>query len=85
LGIGELNKAEEKFKLLRDHEQIAIGKLYAEYGIALVAHKRGDISRARLLVRAVKEELSRRTSSNLLLKLINALYEALEGGVQNVV
>jgi LuxR family glucitol operon transcriptional activator len=81
LGIGELDKAEEKFKVLRDHEQIAIGKLYAEYGIALVAYKRGDTSSARILANAVKEELSRRTKSNLLLNLINNLYEDLEAGI----
>lgn len=78
LANGEIEKAEEIFRRLLDLDQIAIGKLYGEYGLALIAYKRGEKVQAELLVDEVKKELSRRFTSNLLLKLINKLFEDLE-------
>jgi LuxR family glucitol operon transcriptional activator len=70
LGVGEIDEAERKFKELSDLEQIPIGKLYAEYGLALVARERGHLSEALLMLNDVKAKICRYTSSNLLLRLI---------------
>ncbi|HEX9941157.1 MAG TPA: SIR2 family protein [Thermoanaerobaculia bacterium] len=72
LGVGRIEDAEQKFKKLWGVAQIAIGKLYAEYGLAMVAYKRGEIQSARGLMDEIKAKLSRRTTSNLLLKLIKS-------------
>jgi len=78
-GVGRLGEAKQKFEALREEEHIAIGKLYAEYGLALVAYKMGETGSARGLIEEIRDKLSRRTASNLLLKLINQLYDELDG------
>lgn len=80
LATGKIEMAEKVFVSLGDYEQIAIGKLYAMYGEAFVAYKKGEIDQARQLASAAEEELNRRTTSNLLLKLIKKLYENLDSG-----
>lgn len=75
---GALEKAEEKFNILKKDETIPIGRLYGEYGLALVAFKRNNKNEARQRVIATKEEISRKTASNIILKLINELYETME-------
>jgi tetratricopeptide (TPR) repeat protein len=72
LGVRRYKEAEQKFDELRAFEPIAIGKLYAEYGLALVALEKGKTQHARRLIAEVKTKLSRRTNSNLLLKLIES-------------
>jgi tetratricopeptide (TPR) repeat protein len=73
LAMDRLDAAEEKFRELLGVKTIAIGNLYAEYGLAMVAYKRGDIVNARELIDDVKSKLSRGTTeSNLLLKLIKS-------------
>lgn len=67
---GKTEEAEKIFKELLKLETIPIGQLYGEYGIALVKLIKGDIDGARRLLRTVKDELNRRTTSNLLQKLI---------------
>lgn len=74
----QLEAADEKFRALHAHEQLAIGKLYAEYGMALVAMQRGHLEEARQLARTARQELYRRTTSNLLTKLIDELFAKLE-------
>jgi LuxR family transcriptional regulator, glucitol operon activator len=81
VGIGgtrDIEKAEEKFKALRDNENIPIGKLYGDYGLALVAYKRKQKEEAQRLAKETKEALSRKTTSNLLLKLLDQLFEKIE-------
>ncbi|HEY0969559.1 MAG TPA: SIR2 family protein [Gemmatimonadales bacterium] len=78
LDLGQLDEAEATFRELLAFEQIEIGRLYAEYGIAMVAYKRGEVLSARAMIDRVREKLSHRTSSNLLLKLIDRLYEDLD-------
>jgi tetratricopeptide (TPR) repeat protein len=72
LGVGQIEEAERKFKELSGLEQIPIGQLYAEYGLALVARARGNLAEARVMLDNVKAKLSRltRSRSNLLLRLI---------------
>jgi hypothetical protein len=65
LRMGELDKAQEKFNELASFEKIAIGKLYAEYGLAMVDYKKGNFQSARELMEEIKTKLSRRTTSNL--------------------
>jgi hypothetical protein len=50
--------------------QLTIGGLYAEYGLAMVAHQQGDVRGAERIIREVRAKLGQRTTSNLLLKLI---------------
>ena len=78
VGTGDLKRAMEKFNALRANTDIPIGKLYGDYGLALVAYKMNQKEEARRIVSETKEALSRRTTSNLLLKLTNKLFEDLE-------
>lgn len=79
LGIeGELENAKKKFEKLYAQNNIAIGKLYGEYGLALAAYKEGDKREARRKAQRVMEELSLRPGSNLLKKLIQKLFEDLK-------
>ncbi|HEX3126691.1 MAG TPA: hypothetical protein VH394_05120, partial [Thermoanaerobaculia bacterium] len=70
LGMGDIDEAESKFRELSGLEQIPIGKLYAEYGLALVARERGHLPEARLMLSDVRSKIYRYTTSNLLLRLI---------------
>lgn len=70
IAIGDLTEAEKIFTELSHQNSISIGKLYGDYGLALIRYKRGDQNDANAVLGKVKEELSKRTSSNLLLKLI---------------
>lgn len=81
---GDLEKAEKKFNALRNNEKIPIGKLYGDYGLALVAYKRGETEKASRLANETKEALSRKTASNILLKLINELYQDMESESGNL-
>lgn len=78
LSTGNLDEAEEKFLALRANDNIPIGKLYGDYGLALVAYQRNQKEEARRLAHETREALSRRTTSNLLLKMINKLFEDIE-------
>ena len=79
LGVGKVKEAERKFKELSGLEQIPIGKLYAEYGLALVTRERGNLPEARVMLNDVKVKLSRRTRSNLLLRLIEEQEARMQG------
>lgn len=72
LGLGRLDEARAQFSRLASFDKIAIGKLYADYGLAMVDHQKGNFQSARERLEQVKAELSRRTTSNLLLKLIES-------------
>jgi LuxR family glucitol operon transcriptional activator len=80
LGSGALQEAQRRFQALRKYEQIAIGRLYADYGVALVAFRQGDVDEARRLAHATEQRMSRRTTSNLLLTLLDNLFKDLEAG-----
>ena len=79
LGVGKVKEAERKFKELSGLEQIPIGKLYAEYGLALVTRERGNLPESRMMLNDVKVKLSRRTRSNLLLRLIEEQEARMQG------
>jgi tetratricopeptide (TPR) repeat protein len=79
LGIEDgLKEAKKRFEMLREQDKIAIGKLYGEYGLALVAFKEDDREKARGMMQAIIEELNPKTKSNLLQKLIYKLFKDLE-------
>jgi len=78
LGVGNLEAARNRFDALRANEAIPIGKLYGDYGLAMVAYKENEKKEARRLADETRRSLSRRTSSNLLLKLTNQLFQDLE-------
>jgi tetratricopeptide (TPR) repeat protein len=78
LSAGRLDEAERQFNELREFRQIEIGKLYADYGLAMVAYKRGEIVGARRILEEIKADLSTRAPSNLLMTLTTRLFEELE-------
>ncbi len=78
LALGDLLEAETIFTDLSNQKKISIGKLYGDYGLALIKFKNGDIKESNHLLENVKEELSKRTSSNLLLKLIKEFEKTLK-------
>lgn len=65
-----LFKAEQHFLAVYKNQDIYIGKLYGEYGLALVAYERGNVEEANLTMKKVEAEIMDRSNSNLLLKLI---------------
>ena len=73
LRLERFDEAETHFEDISHLEQITVGRMYAEYGLALVAHARGEFDKARDLLGKVRDQLSSRTSSSLLLRLINEL------------
>lgn len=70
LALDNLQGAEEAFKTLTKHQQISIGKLYGYYGIALIRFKQNEMEKAKDLLDKAKYELSKKTTSNMLKKLI---------------
>jgi tetratricopeptide (TPR) repeat protein len=78
LALGDLAEAEGIFTNLSNQKKISIGKLYGDYGLALIEFKKGNVKEANLLLDNVKDELSKRTSSNLLLKLIKEFERTLK-------
>jgi len=78
LALGDLSEAELIFTDLSNQKKISIGKLYGDYGLALIEFKNGNIREANLRLDDVKEELSKRPSSNLLLKLIKEFEKTLK-------
>ncbi len=65
-----LNEAEKIFNLLQNNDHILIGKLYGEFGLAMVKYMRGHVEHVKELVCSVELEISKRSPNNLLLKLI---------------
>jgi tetratricopeptide (TPR) repeat protein len=79
LDQGQLDEAEDTFESLQKVQEIEIGRLYADYGLAMVAFKRGEVLGARAMINDIRKRLERRTTSNLLVTLIERLYDQLEG------
>lgn len=75
VGLERLDEAERIFTRLIDKGQIAIGQMHAKYGLALVAKKRGHPERAKQLASDVRQALTTRTKSSLLLKMINDILQ----------
>jgi hypothetical protein len=63
-------KLEHAVRKLQAAGQLTIGGLYAEYGLAMVTYQGGDTSGAERIIRDVRAKLEKRTTSNLLLKMI---------------
>lgn len=78
LADGHIDEAEKLFAHMREQEQIVIGRLYGDYGLALVALRRGDKLRGRKLMQGTRKQLLNRTSSNSLLKLIDKSFRDLD-------
>lgn len=72
LGLGQAynREAEQIFEEVRNNPKIAIGKLYGDYGYALIQFREGNIEEANYLIQCTEDELKRKTNSNILLKLV---------------
>ena len=77
LGV-DVAAAEREFEDLRDLRGIPVGNLYGIYGLALVAYKRGQRSRAETLVEEALQQLKKNATSNLLWRLFDDLYSKLK-------
>lgn len=71
------NKIEEAIHILATqvNEDIPIGSLYAEYGLALINYKQGKKEEAIQKLDEIEREIYKRASSNVLLKLIKTFRE----------
>src|SRR5215207_2551621 len=78
LQLGKLDEANRTFQELFEFKQIEIGRLYAEFGLAMVRYRRGDRQSARVMIDDIRARLERRTSSNLLLNMIEGFHEDLK-------
>lgn len=77
LKAGDYDQAEETFRKLAAIPQIAIGSLYAEYGLAIVAYKRGRRDEARAIIDNISSSIRLHESSNLLSRMIGTFYETI--------
>lgn len=84
VGLEQLGEAEEFFESVRGINQITTGRMYAEYGLALVALKRGNLEKARELLEQVITDHSGRTESSLLLKLVKEVFRSLDPEISSV-
>lgn len=67
----DLAQAQSYFDILCQNEHIPIiGKLYGQYGNALIERHRGQVAEANQKIEKLRSELLRYTSSNQLLKLV---------------
>lgn len=77
VGLNRLDEAESFFQSIRYIDKITVGGMYAEYGLALVAQRRGRLNEARELLEHVKSQHTGRADSSLLLKLVNEVFQSL--------
>jgi tetratricopeptide (TPR) repeat protein len=73
---GRYPEAQQTFETLLRMPEIAIGSLYAEYGLAMLAYKRGMPEEAEDIIRSLNDKIPLQKRSNLLSKLVGTLYEA---------
>lgn len=74
--LNQLDEAREHFGRLQRAARIPLGRLYGDYGLALVALREERIDDARALAEPVREKLQQ-TNSGLILTLMNKAYEDL--------
>jgi tetratricopeptide (TPR) repeat protein len=77
IDLDRFDEAQAKFQSVRDLEGIPIGNLYGEYGLALVAYKRGRVNEANIIINRVRQQLEQKATSNLVWTLLNDLYAKL--------
>ena len=69
-----VDEAREIFKKQID-EDLPIGNLYADYGLALITYRSGNKEEANRKLDDIEREIGKKTSSYVLLKLIKAFRE----------
>ena len=74
---GQYDEAEQTFRELAATPRIAIGSLYAAYGLAMLAHKRGKPGQAHDIIESLKANIPLQESNNLLSRMIGTLYETI--------
>lgn len=67
-------EAEQRFKKLVENSQVAAGRLYGKYGIALIAANKNATSEARASLEAIHREIHHLGKGNVLLRLAENLY-----------
>ncbi|KQV49635.1 SIR2 family protein [Massilia sp. Root335] len=73
-----IDKARQRFTRLAENEHVPTGRLYGEYGLALIASRENSTDDALLQLRKILKEISaRQGENNVLLKLAKESYESL--------
>ena len=75
LEVGEDTEAERLFRMLSENTTIATGRLYGEYGLALIAARGEATQEAVRHLRTIHRDIARRGSGNVLMVLANSLYQ----------
>ena len=83
IGLQKLDEAKRHFEELRNFGPITVGHMYAEYGLALVAHANGELDIARELLEHLRAQILSRARSSLLLKLIDEVSAPLGRAASN--
>jgi tetratricopeptide (TPR) repeat protein len=73
-----LRKAHDQFSDLAAPEHITMGRLYGQYGLALVAFVEKNSEDAKNIVLSAREDVNRRISSNILKRMTDKLFEDIE-------
>lgn len=75
LELGEVAEAERLFRMLADNVVVPTGRLYGEYGLALIAARGEATQDAVRRLRTIHRDIARRGSGNVLMVLANGLYQ----------
>jgi tetratricopeptide (TPR) repeat protein len=75
LELGEYAEAERLFRMLAENAPVATGRLYGEYGLALIAARGEATQEAVRHLRTIHRGIARRGSGNVLMVLANSLYQ----------
>ena len=68
-------EASHRFRKLMQNEQVATGRLYGQYGLALIAARHKATREAIIYLQMIHQEIKHRGSGNVLLKLAEDLYQ----------
>jgi hypothetical protein len=73
-----INGAKQRFSRLAENEHVPTGRLYGEYGLALITSRENSSAEARRqLKKILKEIAARQGENNVLLKLAKESYDSL--------
>jgi hypothetical protein len=74
-----MEKARRRFTQLIDNSHVATGRLYGQYGMALIAARENLTGEARRQLQQIQKEIRLRSKGNVLLALAQKSYEKITG------
>lgn len=81
VGLNKLDEAVTRFNRLKGRDLIPICRMYADYGLALVALRKGEVTEARRIAEPLRQHLEP-TNSGLLVTLRSNLFHELANAVE---